>query len=209
MGVREQELERVSLVILYDEIDHRQVSRDHLREMTPEGEAQFIDTPGGPLIVVFEAVPGTNCIINTRRVHVNQGGPVEPGTLAQMATTASEAVRGAKMLAYGLNFGVKASVEGMDDVGQFLRDKFLQGLQALEATLGGTVLWLSPKFKYVIEDVEYNLRMDPDESDPALLRAHLNVNHEVGSLPSRDELSREILEESQRMSQLLDRLLPV
>lgn len=209
MGVREQELERVSLVILYDAIDHRQVSRDHLREMIPEGEAQFIDTPGGPLIIVFEAVPGTNCIINTRRVHVNQGGPVEPGdgTLAQMATTASEAVRGAEMVAYGLNFGVKASVESMDNVGQFLRDKFLQGLQDLEATLGGTVSWLSPKFKYVIEDVEYRLRMDPDESDPALLRAHLNVHHEVGSLPSRDELSREILEESQRMSQLLDRLL--
>lgn len=209
MALRELELQRASVVIAYDAIDHRQVSRDRLKDMIPEGEAQFIDTPGGPLIVVFEAVPGSNCIINARRIHVNQGGPVEPGdgNLAQMATVANEAVRGAEMVAYGLNFGVKASVESVDNVGEFLRDKFLQDLQHLEATVGGTVSWVSPKFKYVIENIEYQLRMAPEESDPTLLKADFNVHHEVGSLPSRDELSQEMREEFGRMSQLLDRLL--
>lgn len=209
MALRELGLEQASVVIAYDAIDRGQVSRDRLKDMIPEGEAQFIDTPGGPLIVVFEAVPGTSCIINARRIHVNQGGPVEPGDgyLAQMATVANEAIRGAAMVAYGLNFGVKASVESIDNIGQFLRDKFLRGLQDLEATVGGTVSWLSPNFKYVIGGIEYQLRMGADESDPALLRANLNVHHEVGSLPSRDDLSQEIREEFQRMSQLLDRLL--
>ena len=209
MGVRELELVKAAVVVLYDAIDHGHILRDLLREMIPEGEPQFIDTPGGPLIVVFEAVPDTNCVINARRVYVNQGGPIEPGdgTLAQMATTATEAIRDAQMLAYGLNLGIRISVVEMEDVGQFLRDEFLRGLQDLEATLGGSVSSLSPKFKYVIGNSEYSLRLDPDESDPRALGAQLNVHHDVGSLPSRDELSREIWEESERMTQLLNGLL--
>lgn len=209
MALRELRLEQASVVIAYDAIDHRQVSRDRLKDMIPEGDAQFIDTPGGPLIVVFEAVPGTNCIINARRIHVNQGGPVEPGDgkLAQMATVANEAVQGGGMVAYGLNFAVKASVESIDNVGHFLRDKFLKSLEELEVTIGGSLAWLSPKFKYVVEGVEFQLGIDPVEGEPTLVRAHLNVHHAVQSLPTQDELSKELNEQFQYMSDLLDRVL--
>jgi hypothetical protein len=209
MALHESELEKASIIIVYDAIEHSHISRDRLREMIPEGDAQFIDTPSGPLIVSFQEIPDTNCIINARRIYLNQGGPLEPGSghLAHMATVANEAVQGSNMVAYGLNFAVHASVKNTDNVGRLLRDKFLKRIEELEAETGGSVAWLSPKFKYIMEDVEYQLSIEPVEGEATLVRAHLNVHHTVQSLPTQDELSTELNERFQYMSGLLDRLL--
>lgn len=209
VALRDLTLQRASIVIVYDAIDRGRISRDRLREMIPEGDAQFIDMPGGPLIIAVEPIQDTNCIFDARRIYLNEGGQVEPGSghLARMATVASSAVQGGTMVAYGLNFAVRASVEGTDSVGHLLRDKLLKSLGELEATVGGAVSWFAPKIKYVVGDVEFQLGMDPSEDEPTLLRAHLNVHHAVQSLPTQDELSRELGEQFQYMRDLLGRML--
>lgn len=209
MPVYGLELERTSIVILYVAIDHRQISRDRLQEMIAGEDPRLIDTPGGPLIVDYEALPGTNCVIHNRRIYLNQAGATEPGegNLAQMATVAVGAIRGATMVAYGKNFYVKGSVEGVDNIGHFLRDRFLWDLDQLEIAFEGPVSWLSPKFKYVSGNVEYELGIDPDPGDATQFKARLNVHHATDSLPGLEDLRLELRGGFQYFRELLNRVL--
>jgi hypothetical protein len=170
---------------------------------------RLIDLPGGPLMVDYERLPGTNCIINDRRIYLNQAGPTEPseGNLAQMATVAASALQGATMVAYGKNFHVRGSVEAVGNMGRFLRDRFLRNLNQLEVAFGGPVLWLLPNFKYVVGNIEHRLAIDCDETDQSLFRARLNIHHDTESLPSLDDLSAELREGFQYLRELLSKLL--
>jgi len=209
MAVYGLEVERTSIVILYVAIDRRQISRDRLQEMIAGQHPRLIDMPGGPLIIDYEGLPGTNCIINNRRIYLNQHGAIEPGegNLAEMATVAAGAIRSATMVAYGKNFDVKGSIEGVENVGHFLRDRFLRNIDQLEQALQGPVSWLSPTLKYVVENVEYQLSIDRDDTDESVLKARLNIHHAIDSLPSLENLRLELREGFEYLRALLNRVL--
>jgi len=211
VSVHGLKVERSSIVITYVKIDPRQVSRDRLQEMIAGENAQLIEAPGGPLIVNYEAPPGTHCIINSRRIYLNQGGPTEPGkgNLAQMATVAIGAIRGSTIVAYGKNFDANGSVEGVDNTGHFLRDRFLRDLDQLEMVLEGPLSWFSPRFKYVVGNIEYQLRIDPDREDETLFKARLNIHHATDSLPGLEDLQLELREGWQYFTELLNKVLSV
>ena len=211
MSVHGLKVERSSIVITYVKIDPRQVSRDRLQEMIAGENAQLIEAPGGPLIVNYEALPDTNCIINNRRIYLNQGGPTEPGEghLAQMATVAAGAVRGSTIVAYGKNFEAKGSVEGVDNMGHFLRDRFLRDLDQLQTVFEGPVSWLSPRFKYVVGNIEYQLGIDPDREDETMFKARLNIHRAADSLPDLEDLRLELREGFQYLRELLNKVLSV
>lgn len=209
MPVYGLELERTSIVILCVAIDHGQISRDRLQEMIAGENRRLIDMPGGPLIIEYEDLPGTNCIINNRRIHLNQAGAIGPGegNLAQMATVAAGAIRTATMVAYGKNFHAKGSIEGVENIGHFLRDKFLRNIDQLEQALQGPVAWLWPTLKYVVENVEYQLRIDHDHTDESIFKAHLNFHHAIDTLPGLEDLRLELREGFEYMRELLNRVL--
>jgi len=169
----------------------------------------LIELPGGPLIVQYEALPGTECLINDRRIYLNQASPTEPGegNLAEMTTVAAAAIPGTTMIAYGKNFEVEGSIEGVDNIGHFLRDRFLQDLAKLETAFGGPVLWLSPNLKYVVGDVEYQLRIGRHQKYDTIFKAHLNIHHATDSLPGLEELRRELRDGFHYLRGLLDKVL--
>lgn len=209
MPIQMLELETTSIVILYEQIDDGEISRDRLRSMISGESPRLIDMPGGPLIVHYEELPGTNCIVNERRIHLSQAGTVEPGqgNLAEMATAAGEAIGDATMVAYGLNFNVRGSIRDIDSIGQFLRDRFLRHREHLEMAVGGQISWMFPRLEYVIADVRYQLRIDPDPSDEAVFKAHLNVHHATESLPGVSELSLGLREGFEYLGRVLDEVL--
>jgi len=211
MPIDRLEVERTSIIIVYVAIDTRQISRDRLQEMIPGENPQLVEAPGGPLIVNYEALPDTNCVINNRRIYLNQGGPIEPGegNLAQMATVAVGAIRGSTIVAYGKNFHVKGSVESVDNMGHFLRDRFLRDSDQLEEAFEGPVSWLSPRFKYVVGNIEYQLGIDPYPGDDTLFKARLNIHHATDSLPGLEDLRLELREGFQYFSEVLNRVLSV
>lgn len=209
MSVHALQLETSFVVIVYDKIDRRQVSRGRLQEMIPGQSPRFIDMPGGPLVVDFEALPGTSCVIDSRRIFLNQLGTTEPGKghLARMAMCAADAIGDAVMNAYGKNYVVRGSIEAVEHVGAFLRDAFLNDVEELERRVGGSISWLSPRVKYVVEGTEYELRLDPDLSEEAMFRAQLNIHHATKSLPDANALSSELNEGFAYFQEILDKVL--
>lgn len=209
MALHGLEVEAANIVITYDAIDRGLVSRDRLLDMIEGEKPRLLDMSAGPLIVHYEQIPGINCIINHRRITLSQGGRIEPGqgNLSRMAVTASEAVRGARMVAYGFNFRIMGAVEGVSDVGLFLRDSFLREPEQLATAAGGPVSSLSLAFKYSVGDIQYRLGLDSDESDETLFRAQLNVHHATDTLPAEDQLSRELRQAFQYSGDLLERVL--
>jgi len=111
------------------------------------------------------------------------------------------------MVAYGKNFNVKGSIEDVENIGHFLRDRFLRNLDQLEQALRGPVSWLSPTLKYVVENVEYQLRIDRDDTDESIFKAHLNIHHAADILPGLEDLRLELREGFEYLKELLNRVL--
>jgi len=111
------------------------------------------------------------------------------------------------MKAYGKNYVITGSIEGVEDVGAFLRDAFLSDVQRLQQLLEGSISWLSPRIKYVADGTEYELRFDPDLSEQAVFTAHLNIHHATQSLPSADALSSELSNGFRYFKELLGKVL--
>lgn len=185
------ELQNATIVMLYDVIDHQQISRDAFRRMIAGERPQYMDMSGAPLVINYERLPGTTCIVNDRRIQVQQSGLREPGkgNLAEMATVAKAAIGEQSMISYGLNFTVKGSTQGVGNVGEFLRNKLLRGLPQLEAIFGGQISRMFPRLEYVIADVRYQLSIEPDPIDETAYRAQLNIHHVTDSLPEPSDLS--------------------
>jgi len=202
------ELVDASIVMVFDVIDRRQISRDLLREMITGESPLYVDMPGGPLIVNYEGIPDTNCVINDRRILLSQSGHVDPGksNLAEMANVAKAAIGDATMIAYGLNLRVKGSIEGIDNVGEFFRDKFMRGLQELETGVGGRILRMFPRLEYVIADARYQLRIDPDPDREDVCGAHLNIHYATESLPEPSDLALALHEGFAHLGQVLDKM---
>jgi hypothetical protein len=205
------ELVSASIVIVFDVIDRRQISRDLLREMISGESPSYVDMPGGPLLVYYEGLPGTNCVINDRRILLSQGAQTEPGkgNLAEMANVAKAAIGDATMIAYGVNFYVKGSIEGIDNIGEFFRDKLLRGLRELETGVGARISGMFPRLEYVIADARYQLRIDPDPDREAVYGAQLNIHHATESLPEPKDLALALDEGFAHLGQVLDKVFSI
>jgi hypothetical protein len=200
------ELVNASIVIAFDVIDRRQISHDRLREIIAGQSPLYVAMPGGPLLLNYEGLPETNCVVNDRRIHLNQGGQVEPGkgNLAEMAVAAKAAIGEATMIAYGLNFHARGSIEGINNIGVFFRDKLLQRLEQLETGVGGRISRMFPRLEYTIGDARYQLRIDPDAELEAVYGAQLNIHYATEALPERSDLALALHEGFTHLRQVLD-----
>lgn len=209
MPTQRLEVVQASIVMVYEAIDRVLISRDHLQKLITGQRPRLVDLPGGPLILDYPEVPGIGCLINERRIYLNQAGPTEPGEgkLADMALTAARAVVGATMVGYGDNFHVKGSIDSIGDIGHFLRDSLLRGVDQLQVALGGSIACLSPRLKYPVGNAMYELQIEPDDAESTVFRARLNIHHDTDSLPELDDLRSELREGFEYLRGLLSRLL--
>ena len=202
MNIREWILAEVNITVVYDNLDLDSISRDRLRGMLLDVQPPIMaDLPvvGGAIALTYEPLQ-TQCLIDQRRIRISNVGRAEIerrplSTIAQLAETTRGIVERASVVAYGFNYEVLVYLENEDDVGRFLRVRFLNDPEDLDNRFGGQIDSLDLRLHCVFDEKEYNFRFRPSGSDTSQLHISCNVHFRRDMLPTAGDLQKHIVSE--------------
>lgn len=202
MKIREWILAEVNITVVYDNLDLDSISRDRLRSMLPDVQPPIMaDLPvvGGAIALTYEPLQ-TQCLIDQRRIRISNVGQAaierRPlSTVAQLAETTREIVEGANVIAYGFNYEVLVYLEDQDDIGRFLRVRFLNDPEDLDSRFGGRIDSIDLRLHCVLDEKEYNFRFRPSGSDTSQLQISCNVHFRRDTLPTAGDLQEHMVSE--------------
>lgn len=213
MNIREWIIAEVNITVVYDGLDLDSISRDRLRSMLPDVQPPIMaDLPvvGGALVLNYEPLQ-TQCLIDQRRIRIGNAGRAEIerrplSTIAQLAVTTREIVEGASIVAHGFNYEVLAYLEDENDIGRFLRVRFLNDPADLDNRFGGKIDSLDLRLHCVFDEKEYNFRFRPSGSDPSQLQISCNAHFPRETLPAAGDLQRQILAEYGNLRAIVEKI---
>jgi hypothetical protein len=182
-------IEGQNITLVYDNLDLREIDPGILKRKLSQATT-VVDTPQ-LIAVVDPTVPFFIQFADNRIRLTIQKKPYDPDTFGKFGSNniwnlAFESNKFAEkqkrqLVAYGFNYDV-VSKNGEGDYIQSLNKKFFIDVDGVKNILGVEDVLILPRLKFMHEDVQYDLRLEPiNEAD---LKAHLNAHFAVNKFPN-------------------------
>ncbi len=196
-----------NITVVYDKLNTDELQVDALRRgLIPEHLPVIAQIPENILVLQYPKFKIV-CRFGEQRVRVDDlSGAGDSGNLLpEVITRAVALLPQHQHIAYGFNYIVAFSYQGIASVGQFFNQQLLAHPTAVERQMGAQIVSAGLRLRYTAQDVLYDLRLD-EEDQPQIALAHLNAHFLNQSLPAEAELRHQFSGELAQLRTLLERL---
>lgn len=208
MKLTSWQLQETNIMIVYDNVDFKSISRDGLLTMLEGAEKPLLaELPEGLIALLYQQA-GIRCTIDARRVRIDDTGVMEIerrplGYMVEIATQSRKLLAGSNIGAYGFNYRVAARIERVEDTGRYLRDMFLSERWQAAQAIGGTIESIGIQMQVTpVDGFEYNLNLHAADYDRGVLVIGMNVHHRANEIPPAREMQDAMRERYLELEQL-------
>jgi hypothetical protein len=188
--------ELANAVILYDNLAQAQISRDAIANLFPGETPEFLDI--GPIMVV--RFPGHRAEIvilrdqNRAELKITSPNEADWSNVARNTFRLQAAINGTPLNLYGFNIFTFIPVPGELDARQYMVQRFITSLDPIAQELQGEVRTIIPTIKFIKNEQNYQLRLEPRADDSNLLNMRFNIEFTAAALPPEEEFVQSYVE---------------
>lgn len=208
MRISESAVLNQNITLVYDSLDPKAIDSALLKTVVDSAAPPLImDTP--ELIVAVYPAESIVVQIGDRRIRVTLtklSTDLADKPLSQLAVKCSEMARKWKLIAYGFNYDLEVHLEDADSRALML-ELCISDFQRLEHILGGQLVSFTPRLQYKRDQVQYDLVIEPIDSQSLTVHFNVHFEHSNLELPSAGRLEGAFREQFGYLTSVLPGLL--
>ena len=185
MQIKNLTTQEFNFVIVYDELDLREISRDGLIRALPKHQPVLQEIPNELITTIYLELGPTACFITNRRVRVEKKGFTGVEQTVELLAGVNElVVKHHNLVAYGFNYVLHSEMDDQAPI-EAIANTFLRDRASLEDKFGGDLV--NTEVTVVFQRKPERIQLAFGHSDKTMI-IRANVHFISSELPEKKKL---------------------